>query len=220
MGIEWTSCSLGGAAAGATGPPDLADSKRDHPAGCAWTMFVCLQNGEGGDAKRIIQVTFSTAVGLFALLIFGSRWEGGSRGQIALLSERVKWQLAMPTVPLFGQQAQGWVIPFSIFPGTILYKDWGGHEECLFRACLCLTVSSAPVLGTPNPSQVSFLGTKQRKEVLWGPSSDHISGECFHLPNPSPMICPQRGTKGPLIAQIEPQFLHAPGKGCLASLVL
>lgn len=31
MGIEWTSCSLGGAAAGATGPPDFADSKRDHP---------------------------------------------------------------------------------------------------------------------------------------------------------------------------------------------
>lgn len=31
MAIEWTSCSMGGAAAGATEPPDLADSKRGHP---------------------------------------------------------------------------------------------------------------------------------------------------------------------------------------------
>jgi hypothetical protein len=57
-------------------------------------------------------------------------------------------------------------------------------------------------LGTPSPSQVSLLAIRQRREMLWGPSSVHISGECFHLPNHSPMICPQRGTKGPLTAQI------------------
>lgn len=59
MGIERTFCSLGGAAAGATGPPQiLLTAKGTTAAGCAQTVFVCLRNGEGGDTKRIIQVTF------------------------------------------------------------------------------------------------------------------------------------------------------------------
>lgn len=193
---------MGGAAAGATEPPDLADSKRGHPS------RLCLDHvrlPSEWRRKRGHQEDYPSDFlnwGRGCLLSsFLEAEEGDSRSQVALLYEGAKWQLPMPTVSLSGQQAQGWVIPFPVFPGTILYKAWGRHEERLFHACLCLTVSSALVLGIPSPSQVSFLGTRQRKEVLWGPSSDHISGECFHLPNPSPMICPQRGTKGPLIAK-------------------
>lgn len=113
---------------------------------------------------------------------------------------RVKWQLSMPTVSLSGQQAQGWVLSFPIFPGTTFCtKTVAGMKN----TCLCLPVSAARVLGTLRTSQFSFLGTRQKKEVLWDLAlTDHISGECFHLPNPSPVICPQRGTKGPLTVKI------------------
>ncbi|KAJ8788960.1 hypothetical protein J1605_022366 [Eschrichtius robustus] len=76
-----------------------------------------------------------------------------------------------------------------------------------------MPASPAWVLGTPHPSQVSLTDTGHGREMFWGPSSVHISGECFHLPNPSPMICPQRGTKGLLTAQISPVSCTAPGKG-------
>lgn len=53
------SVPLGEAVAGDAGPPDPADHhEREHPTGCAWTMRVCPQAGERGDAKRIMQVTF------------------------------------------------------------------------------------------------------------------------------------------------------------------
>lgn len=70
MGIEWTFCPPSGAGAGVTEPPDLATAKGDTPAGRAWTMFVYLQNDEGGDIERIIQVTFLAGVGLLVLLGF------------------------------------------------------------------------------------------------------------------------------------------------------
>lgn len=76
-----------------------------------------------------------------------------------------------------------------------------------------MPASPAWVLGTPYPSQVSLTDTGHGREMFWGPSSVQISGECFHLPNPSPMICPQRGAKGLLPAQISPVSCTAPGKG-------
>jgi hypothetical protein len=85
VGIEWTLCLLGGAVAAGTEPPDLADSKREHPAGCAWSMLSCPKAGEGGDTKRIMQATFFflTGVGLFPLHS-SSFWEqvrGSSSGR-------------------------------------------------------------------------------------------------------------------------------------------
>ena len=104
--------------------------------------------------------------------------------------------------------------PFlSLFPGNLLYKDWGRLEECLFHACLCCACIPSMGPGPSPPGQVSLRDTGPRRERLGRPSSVHISGERFHLPNPSPTICPQRGTKGLLTAQISPSSCTAPGRG-------
>lgn len=104
--------------------------------------------------------------------------------------------------------------PFlSLFPGNLLYKDWGRVEEYLFHACLCCACIPSMGPGPSPPHQVSLRDTGPRRERLGRPSSVHISGERFHLPNPSPTICPQRGTKGLLTAQISLSSCTAPGRG-------
>lgn len=104
--------------------------------------------------------------------------------------------------------------PFlSLFPGNLLYKDWGRLEECLFHACLCRACIPSMGPGPSPPRWVSLRDTGPRRERLGRPSSVHVSGERFHLPNPSPTICPQRGTKGLLTAQISPSSYTAPGRG-------
>lgn len=37
------------------------------------------------------------------------------------------------------------------FPGNILYKDLGRHEECLFHVCLCYACIPSTGLGYPTP---------------------------------------------------------------------
>lgn len=76
----------------------------------------------------------------------------------ALLPERWKGQLAMPSFPCLGSRFRAG--PFlSLFPGNALFKDWGKCEECLFHACLCYACIPSMVLGSPGPSQASLLGT-------------------------------------------------------------
>lgn len=71
QGGHWADFLLTGWSCGrGTEPSDLADSKGNTPAGCAWTMFICLQSGEGGNPERIVQVTFLIRVGLVFVRIF------------------------------------------------------------------------------------------------------------------------------------------------------
>lgn len=42
---------------GALSLQTLLTTKRNIPAGWAWTMLICPQAGERGDTKRILQVT-------------------------------------------------------------------------------------------------------------------------------------------------------------------
>lgn len=51
---------------GALSLQTLLTAKGNTPAGCVWTISVCLQSSKGRDAERIIQVTFLIGVRLFA----------------------------------------------------------------------------------------------------------------------------------------------------------
>lgn len=128
MGIEWTSCPLDELWQEAPSLQILLTAKGHTPVGCAWTMFVCPSEWRRRAPERIIQVTFFIGVGLFVLLdFFGSRREGGSRGQGALLSERVKWQLTLPTV------SPSWATGSGLDP-SFAYFSWDYFVQRLGRA--------------------------------------------------------------------------------------
>lgn len=109
------------------------------------------------------------------------------------LPERLKWQLVTPPFPCLSGQHAFRLGPFFPFSWEIfIVKDWGRVEECLFHASLlCLHPqhgSWAPPFTPPGLPR-----DRAKEERLQVSSSVHISGERFHLPNPSPTICPQRG---------------------------
>lgn len=191
--------------AGDTEPSDPAYHKREHPSRpcldharlpSGWRMRGC-QEEFASDFLFILgqdcSLSFPPA--------FGSRGGSCSRGS----GNPPAWEVKMAAChacpfPVWAT-GSGLGFSFPLFLG-VFHTKTGRHEECLFHACLCYACIPSMVLGIPHPSQVSLLGTGHRRDMPWGPSSVHISGECFHLPNPSPMICPQRGTKGLLTAQI------------------
>lgn len=48
-----------------------------------------------------------------------------------MLPEKMKWQLTLPAVALPRATGSGLVLPFPVFPGTLLYTERaGGHAEC------------------------------------------------------------------------------------------
>lgn len=91
------------------------------------------------------------------------------------------WQLASPTLTLpVWQQAQGWVLS-SLFLLGLLYQDWGRHR--VIWSMLAFTLPVPPSQDLPSPAGTPC--TQARDLIL-----SHFRG-CFHLPNPSLMICPK-----------------------------
>lgn len=139
----------------------LLTTKRNIPAGWAWTMLVCPQAGERGDTKRILQVTlFLNWTDLFPLLS-SSFWEQG-RGQ-----RQRQWEPSclrdengsLPCLPFpcLGNRLRAG--PFFPFFWEYFVQRLGRHEECLFHACLSYACSPARSWGPLFLSQVSFVGT-------------------------------------------------------------
>lgn len=148
----------------------LLTAKGNISAGCAWTMFLCLQNGEGGDAERIFRVTFLIGVGLF-LCIFWIR-EQQQRLRNLLFESKMATHYAYCFPVWATGSGLGPFFPYFSWD-YFCTKTAGRHEE---RFRLCLPVPEALVLGIPSASQVSFLGTRWRKEALWDPALTIFQG--------------------------------------------
>lgn len=187
-----------------TEPQDPADHKREHPAGCAGAMRICPQAGQRGATKGFLPVSFflnwnrAIPSPLFQLLGAGEGAAARQREPSCLKDENG----SLPRLPFFCLGDRSGLGPhFPSFLGIFCTKTGVGGKSAYSMLAFAMPESPAWSWGRP-PGQLSLLGTGQRRAMRLGPSSAHISGECFHLPNPSPRICPQRGTKGLLTAQI------------------
>lgn len=151
-------CSLDGAVAGGSELQILLTAKGNTPAGCAWTISVCLQSSKGRDAERIIQVTFLIGVRLFAFFFFPLDAAERAAAEQSLLFES---KMATHSAYCFPVWATGSGLGpfFPYFSWDYFCTKTGAGMR---NACLRWPVSAAFVLGTPSTSQVSFLAQQGR----------------------------------------------------------
>lgn len=134
----------------------LLTAKGNTPAGCAWTMSVCLQNSKGRDAKRIIQVTFLIGVGLCFIFLLDTAERAAAEQSLLFESK-----MATHSAYCFPVWAAGSGLgPFSPYFSWDYFCTKTGAG--MRNACLRRPVSAALVLGTPSTSQVSFLAQQGR----------------------------------------------------------
>lgn len=112
-----------------------------------------------------------------------------------------------------GQRAQGWALFFSLFPGKTLYKDWGRCEECLFHACLCYACIPSAVLGPPDPSRVSLLGTGREGRCAQNPVLSVFQGNVSICQILVPRSVPKGEQRDFRQLRRSPSSCRAPGKG-------
>lgn len=134
----------------------LLTAKGNTPAGCAWTMSVCLQNSKGRDAERIIQVTFLIGVGLFTLFFLWTQLRAAAE-QSLLFESKMATHSAYCFPDWATDSGLGPFFPYFSWD-YFCTKTGAGMRN----ACLCWPVSAAFVLGTPSTSQVSFLAQQGR----------------------------------------------------------
>lgn len=204
MGAAWTLCSQSGAVTG-TEPPHSAGHEREHLAGCARTMHPAARLSDQR-IPRGLSVTLMFKWGGASPSHSSCSWEQG-RGQSPARNLGGKHtththnrnrQLALPPLaPPVWAADSGLGPSFPSFLGMFCTKTGADMSGAYFHACLCYAcVPSSGTGATLTRSLVSLLGPGQRRGSSGDPILSIFQGECFHLPNPAPMICPQRGTKG------------------------
>lgn len=143
--------------------------KREHPSRLGLDHAHLPSGWRTRRYQEVVQVTFTLNWGRAAPSPSSSFQEQGTglrqrHWESSCLSEENGSLPRLPFPCLSNRLRDG---PFlSLFSGSILYKDWGKHVQCLFHACLCSACIPSTVLGTPHSSQVSLLGTGQRREML------------------------------------------------------
>lgn len=151
-------CSLDGAVAGGSEPPDLADSKREHPSRLCLD-HICLPSEQQRKGRREDYPSdFLNRSKALCFLFFPLDEAERAAAEQSLLFES---KMATHSAYCFPVWATGSGLGpfFPYFSWDYFCTKTGAGMR---NACLRWPVSAAFVLGTPSTSQVSFLAQQGR----------------------------------------------------------
>lgn len=151
-------CSLDGAVAGGSEPPDLADSKREHPSRLCLDHIRLLSEQQRKGRREDYPSDFLNRSKALCFLFFPLDEAERAAAEQSLLFES---KMATHSAYCFPVWATGSGLGpfFPYFSWDYFCTKTGAGMR---NACLRWPVSAAFVLGTPSTSQVSFLAQQGR----------------------------------------------------------